>query len=114
MNVLKPQQKQAVLALLERGVSQHEIARKLGVDRKTIRKLAQAPATPEAPANSPMATGPHPQNPPPRPPASGGGGAIAPVTSCARSACEDHRAWIEAQARLGRNAMAIYAFSGLS
>ena len=108
MNVLKPQQKQAVLALLERGVSQHEIARKLGVDRKTIRKLAQAPAAPEAPANSPMATGPHPQNPPPRPPASGDGPTVAPAVSCVRSACEDHRAWIEAQVRLGRNAMAIY------
>ena len=66
---MKPQQKQAVLALLERGVSQHEIARKLGVDRKTIRRLAQAATEP--PANAPMATGPHPQNPPPRPPASG-------------------------------------------
>ena len=86
MDVLKAQQKQAVLAPLERGVSQHEIARKLGVDRKSIRKLAQAPATPEAPANSPMATGPHPQNPPPRPPALRGAGAIAPVTSWARSA----------------------------
>ena len=106
MNVLKPQQKQAVLALLERGVSQHEIARKIGVDRKTIRRLAQAATEP--PANSPMATGPRGQNPPPRPPAMGGDLVVEPVVSPARSACEDHRAWIEAQVRLGRNATAIY------
>ena len=38
------------------------------------------------------------QVPPPRPPA----------PKEARSACEPHREWIEAQIRLGRNAMAIY------
>ena len=103
---MKPQQKQAVLALLERQISQHEIARKLGVDRKTIRRLAQAATEPSA--DSPMATGPHRQNPPPRPPAMGGDLALEPEASSARSACEDHRAWIEAQVRLGRNAMAIY------
>ncbi len=42
MNVLKPQQKHTVLTLLEHQVSQHEIARKTGIDRKTIRKLAHA------------------------------------------------------------------------
>lgn len=103
MNVLKPQQKQTVLMLLERQVSQHEIARKTGIDRKTIRKLAHAQRVPDLGPNSPMATGPEGvagQIPPPRPPAMG----PAP----ARSACEPHRDWIEAQVRLGRNAMAIY------
>ncbi len=38
----------------------------------------------------------------------GGDCAVEPVASLARSACENHRAWIEAQVRLGRNAMAIY------
>ena len=42
MNVLKPHQKSSVLTLVEREVSQHEISRKTGVDRKTIRKLARA------------------------------------------------------------------------
>ncbi len=100
---MKPQKKQAVWALLERGVSQHEIARKMGIDHKTIRRLARVPA------DAPMATGPHRQNPPPRPPAMAGGcGAITPGAPSAHSACEDHRAWIEAQVRLGRNAMAIH------
>ena len=42
VNVLKPHQKSSVLTLVEREVSQHEISRKTGVDRKTIRKLARA------------------------------------------------------------------------
>jgi hypothetical protein len=58
--------------LLQNKVSQHEIKRKTGIDRKTIRKLAQAMfASAEAPAsNSPMATGSPgvaDQIPPPRP-----------------------------------------------
>ncbi|RWN48676.1 MAG: IS21 family transposase, partial [Mesorhizobium sp.] len=47
------------------------------------------------------------QIPPPRPPAFGVSGATAP-SSLARSACELHRAWIEEQVRLRRNAQAIY------
>src|ERR1019366_3229342 len=49
--------------------------------------------------------------PPPRPPAIE---TLAPasaklaVSAHARSACEPHREWIEAQVHLGRNAMAIY------
>lgn len=43
------------------------------------------------------------QNPPPRPPAPEPG-----ISRPARSACEDHREWIEEQLRLGRNAMALY------
>lgn len=45
-------------------------------------------------------TGEDGQDPPPRPPA------LAPPL--ARSACEPHREWIEAQVALGRNAQAIY------
>ncbi len=40
------------------------------------------------------------QNPPPRPPAR--------PPKQARSACEEHRTWIEAQVKLGRNAQSIY------
>lgn len=81
--------------LLANGVSQHEISRRTGVDRKTIRRYGRS-------ANSPMAAGPNPvpgQIPPPRPPE---------PPSPARSACELHRDWIEAQVQLGRNAQAIY------
>lgn len=79
--------------LLASGTSQHEIARRTGVDRKTIRKVQ---------AKSPMATGPvsaEGQLPPPRPP--------APPRS-ASSACAPHRDWVEAQVQLGRNAQSIY------
>lgn len=109
MNVLTPQQRSTVVTLLQNKVSQHEINRKTGIDRKTIRKLAQAMLAAPAPAsNSPMATGAPEvagQIPPPRPPALAG---TLPLPAHARSACEPHRAWIEAQVGLGRNAMAIY------
>ena len=116
MNVLKPHQKSSVLTLVEREVSQHEISRKTGVDRKTIRKLARAVglALAGGEANSPMATGSDSlpgQIPPPRPPAGPAGGAAVSrqrLPAHARSACEAHREWIEAQVHLGRNAMAIY------
>jgi len=90
---LKPHLQITIATLLARGESQHEIARRTGVDRKTIRRYALT-------ANSPMATGsPEVVNqiPPPRPPA-------PPV----QSACEPHRGWIEQQVAQGRNAMAIY------
>jgi transposase len=82
----------AVETLLAKGVSQREISRRTGVDRKTIRRCG---------SNSPMATGSEPgedQNPPPRPPA----------CKPASSACEVHRTWIEEQVQLGHNAQAIY------
>jgi transposase len=108
---LKPHQRSTVVTLLHSGVSQREICRKTGIDRKTIRKLAQegVAGVGGAQANSPMATGSPGlavQIPPPWPPAP----APSPlgVPAHARSACEPQRAWIEAQVRLGRNAMAIY------
>ena len=83
-----------------------EIERLTAVDRKTIRRCAQELV---AAANSPgVATGSHgrgseflgDQIPPPRPPAR--------APKIARSACEEHRDWIEQQVVLGRNAQAIY------
>lgn len=113
---MKPHQKSSVLTLVQREVSQHEISRKTGVDRKTIRKLAREVGLTLAggEANSPMATGSDSlsgQIPPPRPPAGeAGGSAISRqrLPAHAHSACEAHREWIEAQVHLGRNAMAIY------
>jgi transposase len=96
LNVLKSHLRVTIATLLERGASQHEIARRTGVDRKTIRRYAEQ-------ANSPMATGSEAaagQIPPPRPPAQ--------PPKEVRSACEAHRGWIEAQVALGRNAVAIY------
>lgn len=84
------------------GVSQREIERRTGVDRKTIRRYAGASKSPG------VATGPDPgpdQNPPPRPPAPE---AETPAASVSVSACEKHRAWIEAQLALGRNAQSLY------
>jgi len=90
---LKSHLRITIETLLGKGVSQHEIARRTGVDRKTIRRYQ---------SKSPMATGAvlgDGQNPPPRPPA---------PPKHASSACEPHRAWIEEQVGLGRNAQAIY------
>src|SRR5690606_6747646 len=93
LNVLKSHLRITIETLLANGASQHEISRRTGVDRKTIRKYQ---------SNSPMATGSEStegQNPPPRSPA---------PPKHASSACEPHRTWIEEQAQLGRNAQAIY------
>ena len=114
MNVLKPNLKVTVKTLLEKGISQREIKRKTGINRKTIRRYAQLyhflPAYGEDLLNYPteegVATGSwvEPcQNTPPRPPAVEEG-----VPRHALSACEPHRQWIEEQLRLGRNAMSIY------
>ena len=109
MNVLKPHLRITVDTLLQRGATHREIARRTGVDRKTIRHYART-------ANSPgVATGSEAngsQIPPPRPPALADPAATtssATTSSAATpSACEPHRAWIEAQVQLGRNAVAIY------
>ena len=97
MNVLKPHLQTTILTLLEAGTSHRQIERVTGIDRKTIRAYGQR-LTAER-SNSPgVATGSEPQTPPPRPPA---------LVELTVSACEPHRAFIEAQLRLKRNFMAI-------
>jgi len=118
VNVLKPHLQTTVWTLLEASASQRDIQRVTGIDRKTIRGYQKRFAAAAA-ANSPgVATGSPgvaaaaaQQIPPPRPPAPSP--AVAPaVTPTAvaptASACEPHRAFIEAQLRLRRNAVAIY------
>lgn len=98
---MKPHLRITIQTLLARGTSQREIERRTGVDRKTIRRYA---GEAESAANSPgVATGSQGaevQIPPPRPPAFD--------SKLVRSACEEHRAWIEAQVALGRNAQSIF------
>lgn len=111
MNVLKPHLRTTIQTLLDKGATQREIERFTGVDRKTIRRYQRL-------SNSPgVATGSEglaDQIPPPRPPAFDGapGRESEPVAIPAAvltpSACEPHRAWIEAQVGLGRNAVSIY------
>lgn len=101
MNVLKSHLRITVQTLLERGTSHREIARRTGVDRKTIRRYARSANSPTPATGSGSGGG---QTPPPRPPAPTP--RVAPTV--ASSACEPHRAWIEAQVSLGRNAVAIY------
>jgi transposase len=114
VNVLKPHLKSTVLTLISQGISQHEIHRLTGIDRKTIRFYVNSmPAAVKEEANSSTpATGSlvaaGSENPPPRPPAICGEIEPKRMPKLARSACEPHREWIEAQVRLKRNAVAIY------
>jgi len=115
VNVLKLHLQATVCTLLERNKSQREIQRLTGIDRKTIRKYEQLyrAQQPAEGSNSPgVATGSgesQSQIPPPRPPAIEGLAQAAPSTARhLRSECEPHRAWIEEQVRLKRNAQAIY------
>jgi len=101
VNVLKAHLRTTVVTLLLCGVSQREISRRTGVDRKTIRRYAD-PANSPTPATG-SGAGPV-QTPPPRPPALG---AVAEPGKTV-SACEPHRSWIKAQVLLGRNAMSVY------
>jgi len=115
VNVLKTHLRMTITTLLARGASQHEIAQRTGVDRKTIRRYARAAQA--GAANAPMvATGPDAmagEMPPPRPPGEDGilAAALVPhrvMTGPATSACEPHRPWIEAQVALGRNAVSVF------
>jgi predicted transcriptional regulator len=101
LNVLKPNLRISIQTLLQAGKAQREIARVIGVDPKTVRRIARESKSPG------VATGIcagkaafSVENPPPRPPA------LVPVAT--PSACEIYREWIEAQGVLGRNAMSIY------
>jgi transposase len=114
VNVLKPHLRSTVFTLISQGISQREIHRLTGIDRKTIRFYSKSAVTEAAGGDSnssTLATGsiaaPEVQNPPPRPPAFAAEKASS-LPIVARSACEPHREWIEAQVRLGRNAIAIY------
>ena len=80
MNVLKPHLKATIRTLLDKGISQRQINRTTGVDRKTIRKYdrldslpsSQEDFPPKSPTTQEVATGLEAesvQNPPPRPPA---------------------------------------------
>lgn len=106
MNVLKHFKKAALLTLLQNGVSQHEIARKTRVDRKTIRKYqAEFESADGGISNSPMATGfsgsvergPPVETSPP-----------AVILPKGHSACFVHHDFIVAEVLKGRNAMSIY------
>jgi transcriptional regulator with XRE-family HTH domain len=110
MNVLKPSLQTTIKTLLNKEISQREIERKTGINRKTIRRYArmrdpnatEGSADSKYPTSLEVAAGSG-QNTPPRPPA------FEPrVPKHVRSACEPHRKWIEEQVRAGRNAMAIY------
>ena len=94
----------SIETLLNAGKSQREIARVLGVDRKTIRRIEREAKSPGVAtgicAEKAAETADAEQNPPPRPP--------APKPVATPSACEIHRDWIESQVTLGRNAMSIY------
>jgi len=99
---LKSHLRITIETLMSCGVSHREIERRTGVDRKTLRRYAAFSKSPG------VATGPEGvpnQNPPPRPPAPAGVASAAPTGS---SACEPHRAWIESQLQLGRNAQSLY------
>lgn len=100
MNVLKPHIRTAIQTLLDKGATQREIERFTGVDRKTIRRYQRLSNSSGVATGSEECTG---QIPPLRPPA-------PPVRAAVftPSACEPHRAWIEAQVGLGRNAVSIY------
>jgi transposase len=104
VNVLKPNLRISIQTLLDAGKAQREISRVLGVDRKTIRRIAREAKSPGvatglcAEKAADLVDGEH--NPPPRPP--------APKPVATPSACEIHREWIESQVALGRNAMSIY------
>ncbi len=111
---MKPHLQTTVWTLLKAGNSQREIERRTGVSRHTIRAWSERfaaqgapPATsPDAANCSGVATDPGAlpgQTAPPRPPA-----VLPGPPPVASSLCEPHRAFIEAQLRLGRNATAIY------
>ena len=116
MNVLKPHLQTTIWTLLRAGNSQREIERRTGISRHTIRAWARrfdAQADPPAEANCPgVATDPAAGGPaqtaPPRPPTSSPPApSVGSATVASTPLCEPHRELIEAQLRLGRNAMAI-------
>lgn len=109
MNVLKHFKKAALLTLLQNGVSQHEIARKTRVDRKTIRKYQSEFAGLDGGiSNSPMATGFLEVSANRGPPTSASPPVAAPGVFQSSSACAAHHDWIAGEVAKSRNAVSIY------
>ena len=102
MNVLKPHKQTTIFTLLGLRKSQRDIERITGIDRKTIRSYQRQFEASRS--NSPgVATDPPEQIPPPWPSTM-----VATAVTSSTSKCEPHRAFIDAQLRLGRNATAVY------
>jgi len=101
VNVLKPHKQTTIFTLLGLRKSQRDIERITGIDRKTIRSYQRQYEASRS-NSSGVATDPPERIPPPRPPT------LPDPTALSTSKCEPHRAFIDAQLRLGRNAMAIY------
>jgi len=102
VNVLKPHKRTTIFTLLGLGKSQRDIERITGIDRKTIRSYQRRYEAQRS--NSPgVATDSRGQTAPPWPPTG-----LAVSLAASTSRCEPHRAFIDAQLRLGRNATAIY------
>ena len=112
MNALKPSTKTTIITLLQNGISDREINRKTGVDRKTIRKYARELGLRADDSNSPTpATGSETvtgESPPPRPPDGGASRDGCRIPKEAHSACEPFREWIVGEVDKGRNAVSIY------
>lgn len=111
MNVLKPYKKSTLQTLLENGISQHEVARKTHIDRKTIRKYqAKFKSSKVAISNSPMATGFVELTLSHGPPIDASPPVVTSVEILRKSvsACAPHRDWIVGEVAKGRNAMSIY------
>ena len=108
---MKPHLQNTIWTLLRAGNTQREIERRTGISRHTIRSWAKrfsAQADPPPDPNCPgvatdLGATVASQTAPPRPPASPQG-----TSASTTSLCEPHRAFIEAQLKLGRNATTIY------
>jgi hypothetical protein len=112
VNALKPSTKTTVITLLQNEISDREINRKTGVDRKTIRRYARLLGLRvEDPSSPTPATGSGPvaaESPLPRPPDGNASKDGRRIPKEARSACEPYREWIEGEVDKGRNAVSIY------
>lgn len=99
---LKPHLQTNIWRLLKGVATQREIVRLTGLFRRTIRSFQQRFAA--DPANcSGVNTDSSRQTAAPRPPAE-----MPVVPPVATSKCEPHRAFVDAELRLGRNVTGIY------
>lgn len=104
MNVLKPHLQTTIWTLLRNGATQREIARITGISRHTIRAYQKRFAADGGAPGADTAGDAPAQTAPPWPPAR----SPAASGTSASSTCEPHRAFIEEQLKLRRNATAIY------